>query len=150
MLIPLFIASLAITTQTAGYSDIPREHWAAASVNRLTAMGLFPPGKGKPFQGEKPVTRYEFAVVMDKFITDIRRSFIRQPTKKKIDTKKIRGRKEDGSQTAMIRLAEEGFLPYYSPIFHGPKDTITPEMLSIALSQVAQRLAWCFQREKSR
>ncbi|HWP30987.1 MAG TPA: S-layer homology domain-containing protein [Fimbriimonadales bacterium] len=144
------LAAVSIAIQVAGYSDIPRDHWAAGSVERLTNMGLFPPGKGKPFQGEKPVTRYEFAVVMDKFVTDIRRSFLRQPIKKKINTQKIRGRKEDGSQTAMIRLAEEGFLPYYSPIFHGPKDAITPDMLSIALSQIAKRIAWCFQSEKSK
>ncbi|MCL6624781.1 MAG: hypothetical protein K6T17_09240, partial [Fimbriimonadales bacterium] len=42
---------------------------------------------------------------------------------------------------AMVRLAREGFLPYYSPIFHGPEDTLTPERLAAALSQVAIRIS---------
>lgn len=142
MLIALmFFTTSWITIQAGGYSDIPKNHWAAPAVDRLVQYGYLPAGQGKPFHGNQPVTRYEFAVVMDRFIQDIRRSFIRLPKPKVINEKKIKGRADDGSQQAMIRLAREGFLPYYSPIFHGPEDTLAPEMLSAALSQVAIRIS---------
>ncbi len=142
MLTTFLIVALSWTApQAGGYSDIPEDHWAAPAVNRLVQAGYLPTGQGKPFHGNQPVTRYEFAVVMDRFIQDIRRSFVRQPKPKEINEKKIKGRTSDGSQQAMVRLAREGFLPYYSPIFHGPEDTLTPERLASALSQVAIRIS---------
>mgnify|MGYP001028997860 CR=1 FL=1 len=142
MFIALLISALSLSSaQAGGYSDVPKDHWAGPAIDRLVQAGFLPPGQGKPFHGNQPVTRYEFAVVMDKFIQDIRRSFIRQPKPKEINEKKIKGRTADGSQQAMIRLAREGFLPYYSPIFHGPEDTLTPERLASALSQVAIRIS---------
>ncbi|MCH8273915.1 MAG: S-layer homology domain-containing protein [Armatimonadetes bacterium] len=142
----LTLFSLAIA-QAGGYSDVPAEHWAAPAVGSLVSAGLLKPERGESFKGDQPVTRYEFAVVMDRFVRDIRKSFIRQPKMKTINEKKITGRKEDGSQEAMVRLAREGFLPYYSPIFHGPSDHLTPEMLSVALSQVAVKISALFREE---
>ena len=127
--------------QIAGYSDVPPSHWAAKSISHLVETKMLVPTPGANFQGDQPVTRYEFAVMMDKFITDIRRTFIRQPEKKAINEKKIAGRDIDGSKAAMVRLAKEGFLPYYSPIFMGPKDTMTPKMMSVALAQISVKIA---------
>lgn len=137
----------AVMNQVAGYADVPANHWAASSVEKLVAENLLPQGRNSNFKGDEPVTRYEFAVIMDRFITDIRKAFVRQPDKKQINASKIKGKQEDGSQSAMIRLAEEGFLPYYSPIFHGPDNTITAEQMSHALSQIARRIGWCFRKQ---
>lgn len=140
------VVSMAIA-QVGGYKDVPTGHWASNSIANLVSMKMLPVGGGREFQGDKPVTRYEFAVIMDRFIQDIRRAFLRQPEEKTINEAKIKGRTDDGSKVAMVRLAKGGFLPYYSPIFHGPSDTLTPEMLSIAMSQIAQRIAWCFRQK---
>lgn len=144
----LFVAaSVAVASQTGGYTDVPSDHWAAPAVQRLSAAGYVPAAQERSFAGEKPVTRYEFAVVMDKFITAMSRAFIRKPTKKTINASKIKGKVADGSQAAMVRLASEGYLPYYSPIFHGPDDTITPNQLTVALAQVSQRLGYSFRTQ---
>lgn|GEM_PF-4761143 len=147
MSLAMMLLSAAITAQSGGYSDVPRTHWASQAVGNLVAAGYLQKGGGKPFQGEQPVTRYEFAVMMDRFITDMSRAFLRKPAVKTINTRKIKGRAADGSLAAMIRLASEGYLPYYSPIFQGPKDTITPEQMAVAFAQVSQRLAYSFRTQ---
>ncbi|MFN8139744.1 MAG: S-layer homology domain-containing protein [Fimbriimonadales bacterium] len=143
----LSVLLIAVVSQTGGYKDVPATHWAAKSINNLVTAGYMPAGNNSLFQGEKPVTRYEFAVMMNRFVDDMSRAYVRKPTKKTINVAKIRGRDSDGSKTAMIRLASEGYLPYWSPIFHGPGDTVSPEQFTVALGQVAQRLAWGFRSE---
>lgn len=143
------VAIVGMLLQVAGYSDVPPSHWAAKSVTHLVETKMLVPAPGATFQGDQPVTRYEFAVMIDKFITDIRKTFIRQPEKKIINEKKIAGRDVDGSKAAMVRLAKEGFLPYYSPIFMGPKDTLTPQMMSVALSQISTKIASLYRPEIS-
>ncbi|MCW5946376.1 MAG: S-layer homology domain-containing protein [Fimbriimonadales bacterium] len=138
------IAAIAVALQVGGYSDVSRDHWAAKPIENLVAAKMLPPGEGKAFQGDRPVTRYEFAVLMDRFIQDIRKSFLRQPVPKELNLANIKGRDADGSQAAMVRLAKDGFLPYESPIFRGPTETITPEMMSIAMAQIAQRIGQLF------
>ncbi len=135
------VAIAGLILQTAGYTDVPKNHWASNSIANLVETKMLSPQPGAKFQGDQPVTRYEFAVLMDKFITDIRKTFVRQPEKKTINEKKISGKDTDGSKSAMIRLAKEGFLPYYSPIFMGPSDTISPKMMAVALSQISTRIA---------
>jgi hypothetical protein len=73
--------------------------------------------------------------------------FVRQPQAKTINEAKIAGRTEDGSKAAMVRLAKDGFLPYESPVFRGPAETLTPEMMSIALTQIAGRIGWCMRHK---
>ncbi len=141
----------AVMNQVGGYADIPANHWASSSVEKLVSSyhntRPLVEGRNSNFKGDEPVTRYEFAVIMDKFITDIRKAFVRQPDKKQINASKIKGKQEDGSQRAMIKLAEEGFLPYYSPVFHGPDNTITAAQMAHALSQIARRIGWCFRKQ---
>ncbi len=47
------------------FSDIPADHWARKAVEQMVKAGLI--GKsGDRFYGNKPVTRYELAVVLDR------------------------------------------------------------------------------------
>ena len=51
------------------YDDVPTNHWAYAAVEDLTSKGLlqgFPDGK---FKGNKPMTRYDFALVVNRMLT---------------------------------------------------------------------------------
>ena len=53
--------------------DVPAHHWAAGSVGRMEhqhILGLEPDGR---FRGDKPVTRYELAVALDRFVKRILR-----------------------------------------------------------------------------
>jgi hypothetical protein len=60
----LIAASPAAAQEIAFFPDVPRSHWAHEAVYRVTQAGLI---EGRPdgtFGGARPVTRYEFAVVM--------------------------------------------------------------------------------------
>ncbi len=48
------------------FEDVSRKHWAYAAVTALQAQGVlkgYPPGY---FQGRRPLTRYEFAVAIER------------------------------------------------------------------------------------
>lgn len=47
------------------FSDIPRDHWARKAVDRMVKAGLISRHTDR-FQGNKPVTRYELTVVLDR------------------------------------------------------------------------------------
>ena len=44
-----------------GYEDLNKEHWAYSSVENLVKKGIIKENSYK-FNGEDPVSRYEFAV----------------------------------------------------------------------------------------
>lgn len=53
---------------SAGFRDVPADHWAAGSVARVTGAGLMSGYPDGTFQGDKPVTRYELASVLDRLL----------------------------------------------------------------------------------
>jgi hypothetical protein len=60
----LVAASPAAAQEIVSFPDVPPSHWAHDAVDRVTRVGLI---EGRPdgtFGGARPVTRYEFAVVM--------------------------------------------------------------------------------------
>ncbi|MCD6578035.1 S-layer homology domain-containing protein [bacterium] len=69
----LFIA-IFIPVFSANYTDLPKNHWAYGSVQRMSKIGIF---KGivkngqLTFQGSKSLTRYEFSVAMDRLLNNI-------------------------------------------------------------------------------
>ncbi len=68
----LFVAML-LPIFSANYTDLNKNHWAYGSVQRMTKLGIF---KGivkngqLTFQGNKSLTRYEFAVAMDRLLNN--------------------------------------------------------------------------------
>ena len=62
------------------FKDVPKDHWAAESVQKLADAGIV---KGYPdgtFRGDKPITRYELAAALERFVEFIQQS--REPLKK--------------------------------------------------------------------
>lgn len=56
------------TTENGGdaatlFSDVPRSHWAYDAVSRLVEEGLLTGYGDGRFQGDQPLTRYEFAIL---------------------------------------------------------------------------------------
>lgn len=76
------ILPVAALAQTPAFSDVPASHWAAPSVNALAKAGIVngvgtsPLAVGAPqkgakkaaYDGNKPVTRYELAATLYRFI----------------------------------------------------------------------------------
>lgn len=76
-LILLCVALALLLTPAAAserFKDVPDDHWAAKSVDKLAEMGIMQGYPDKTFGGEKPVTRYELAVSLVKMIESIRAS----------------------------------------------------------------------------
>ena len=53
-----------------GYEDLNKEHWAYSSVENLVKKGIIKENSYK-FNGEDPVSRYEFAYDLSKMLDKI-------------------------------------------------------------------------------
>ncbi|MBA3727304.1 MAG: hypothetical protein H0W86_12945 [Armatimonadetes bacterium] len=111
-------------------------------------MKLWPEGK-RAFLAASPATRYEIAVALDRLRGIFEPRFASPAAPKRINVPRLKGRTVDGSQVAMTRLATGGYLPFGSPIFEGPGDTISPNTLSAVLAQFSERLGERLRKPKS-
>jgi hypothetical protein len=121
--------------------DVPARHWAKKSVDKVTSTGLMSTQNGK-FQGDKPVTRYELAVTLDRLVKYIEAG--RAPLHPTARPKPFPAPKgasaEEGK--AITHLVNEGFLPSDSPIVTGDGHAVvTAKQLSAAIAQVTIRLS---------
>jgi hypothetical protein len=57
--------------QAAEYPDVPSTHWAYAAVNRLSQIGVIEGRPGGTYNGNEPMTRYEFAVAIARLLQRI-------------------------------------------------------------------------------
>lgn len=135
------IALLALVLVPVGFvhaapAASPAPAWAVGSVNRITGkkiMSNLPDGK---FHGEKPVTRYELAVALDRFV-----QYIEAGRKPLHATSQPVGHAGNGSP-ALKHLIGQGFLPASSPLAKGKgTETVTAQQLSDALAEVTVRLS---------
>jgi len=56
------------TGTTAEYPDVPRGHWAYAAIDRLSQAGIIEGLPNGNYAGNKPMTRYEFAVAIARLL----------------------------------------------------------------------------------
>jgi len=135
-------APFAVQAQVAGFSDIPKEHWAADSVSHLATAGIIKSSSAAPFapvaaagakpgyNGDRPVTRYELAVTLYRFVQYIERANA-QP-KGRLH---IKGEPKSGAQ-AIEALIADGYLPKDTPLATNGGQMVTAKQLSTALGQV--------------
>lgn len=71
MLAVVAAATLAASPALAAnpFSDLPRAHWAYDAVERFAAAGVLSGYPDGAFRGEKPMTRYEIAVLVARAMT---------------------------------------------------------------------------------
>jgi hypothetical protein len=133
------------------YPDVPDNHWAAESVKQLARRGILiaaaPPktnAGSKPAQptysGNKPVTRYELAVTLYRFVQYLERA----------DRQKRGGAATRGAPSAqpmatpaapegaeaVRRLVAGGYLPKNTPLAQNGNALVTADQLADALAQV--------------
>lgn len=123
---------------SAAPPDVPAKHWAAASVQSVTdkkIMGTLSDGK---FHGSKPVTRYELAVALDRFVRYIEAGRMPLTT-----SPKATGSKGfTNTSPAVADLLANSFISAESPIAKGTgRELVTAEQLADALGQVTIRLS---------
>ena len=68
MLIASSISSLHAADRSKLYSDVPLNHWAYKAVEDLTEKGLIVGFPNGTFRGNKPLTRYSFAMVVSRML----------------------------------------------------------------------------------
>ena len=65
----------AASAQSGGFSDVSKGHWAAPSVAGLASRAILAPqGKAAKFDGSKPITRFELAITLWRFVQYIERA----------------------------------------------------------------------------
>lgn len=134
--------------QVAGFRDIPPGHWAAGSVAHLAAVGIIlgnsdtplspagtgakKPGRAKKgaYDGNKPVTRYELAATLYRFVQYIERANRQPKSKFGAELGSVDG------PTAVKLLLAGNYLPASSPLAKGDGTPVTADQFADALAQV--------------
>jgi len=121
-------------------SDVPPSHWAAGAVRRLTSEKIMVGSAGGKFQGDKPVTRYELALTLDRLVRYLeagRKPLASRPTQSPV---KIPASADAKTRQALMHLAQEGFIAPGSPLLQSNK-VVTARELTDVLSQVTIHLS---------
>jgi hypothetical protein len=61
------------TADRAEYPDVPRGHWAYEAIDRLSKAGIIEGMPNGTYMGQKPMTRYEFAVAIARLLDKLPR-----------------------------------------------------------------------------
>ena len=137
----------------SGFRDVPDSHWAAAAVKRVREAGIMagypntaqaaaattprrPAAAASPFNGNKPVTRYELAVTLYRFIQYVERA----DRQKKGRTSGASAAPPTTGPEAVRRLIREGYLPAGTPLAREGGKRVTAGELADALAQVLVRV----------
>lgn len=65
-----FLACFTLSYSDLKYEDVDKNHWAYKSIEKLVNMGIIKEDSFN-FEGNKPITRYEFAVELSNVIDTI-------------------------------------------------------------------------------
>ena len=92
----IFISILlipCITFAGMNFDDVPKNHWAYDAISELSERGIIEGFEGvntKKFQGEKPLTRYEFAQALYKAIVKLETELsIKKSNSNEIDVNEV-------------------------------------------------------------
>jgi hypothetical protein len=119
--------------QAGGFSDVPKTHWAAPSVTGLAATGIVAPQSGgTKYNGDRPVTRYELAVTLYKFVQYMERAGNQPRGKMKVEA--ITG------PDAVKKLVAGGYLPANTPLAKEGGKTVTANQLADAMATVITKI----------
>jgi hypothetical protein len=64
-------APAAMAQESAEYPDVPQNHWAYDAINKLSQAGIIEGMPNGTYMGNKPMTRYEFAVAVARILDKI-------------------------------------------------------------------------------
>ena len=127
------------SAQVGGFPDVPPDHWAAQSVAKLSAAGIvkgYPAGQKKPapkkdaYDGNKPVTRYELAVTLYRFVEYLEK--VNKQPKTKMGAQAF---PQNGAE-AVRRLIASGYLPAKTPLAQNGTKLVTANELADAMAQI--------------
>lgn len=135
------LAFPALAAPTLAPRDVPAGHWAAGSVRRVTAARLMTTAPNGDFNGNKPVTRYELAVTLDRLVRYIEASH-KPLSAAPPRPVAVPAATPAAAAAALKHLVGSGYLTRKSPLLKPPgTQIVTANELADALSQVTIRLS---------
>ncbi len=121
-------------------APVTPRHRAGEAVHRLAAPKTMTGSASGKFQGDKPVTRYELALTLDRLVRYMEAG--RKPLSAggKQNPVKLPAHANMPTQQALSHLAQGGFIGAKSPLLQGNK-IVTARELQDILAQVVIRLS---------
>ncbi len=121
------------------FPDVPANHWAATSVADLKAKGIVKADASGKFGGDKFVTRYEAAVLLDRFVHYMEQG--RKPLRTSIiDPKNMPKIAPGPAHDSLVFLTTYRFIPVTSSLLTKPGDK------PITAPEFADSLGWTINR----
>ena len=154
LLVALCIPVAAEKKAGSTFRDVPADHWAADAVKQMSDTGIvvgYPDGK---FRGDKPVTRYELAITLERFVhfVEASRAPLVKDERKPAPAEKPapKAPKKSGAarpdnldsqaKTSLGFLISEGFVPKNSLLAKDGAKPVDTELLAQSLTTVVARL----------
>jgi len=81
------LAALVVTARASAtpFSDVPSNHWAYQYIQSLAADGVIDGYPDGEFKGDRPLTRYEMAVIVARTLSHLRRDAGKAPSRADLD-----------------------------------------------------------------
>jgi hypothetical protein len=134
-LIAMAIVALPIRAQTTGFKDVPPDHWAAEAVKEVVAKGImkgFPDGT---FRGDQPVTRYELAVTLARFMQRVEESLKDLKARTPKVSIAVPVKPQHWAFQDLQFLVHHGYLSEDSPLLRDLSKPVDPDTVSAVLAQ---------------
>jgi hypothetical protein len=122
--------------QSGGFTDVPKTHWAAQSITGLATAGILAPQSGtakQTYNGDRPVTRYELAVTLYKFVQYMERADKQPRGKMKVEA-------PVSGPDAVKKLIAGGYLPANTVLAKEGGKNVTANQLADAMGTVITKI----------
>lgn len=133
--VAVLIATLPAFAQDTQLKDVPPDHWAAAAVKEVVAKGImkgFPDGT---FRGDQPVTRYELAVTLARFMRQVEESLKDLKTRTPKVSIAVPVKPKHWAFSDLQFLVGHGYVSEDSPLLRDLHKPADPDTVSAVLAQ---------------
>ena len=138
----VLLPTVAFADTPAVPRDLPPHHFAAGSVKRVIHENIMGTTKDGRFEGNQPVTRYELAVALDRFVQYIETGRKPLHAQNFPAPTRLPASANPGQRQALTHLVTNGFLPAGSPLVtKNGSALVTAKETSEALASVTIRLS---------
>lgn len=128
-------AILPVRAQTTEFKDVPADHWAAEAVKEVVAKGImkgFPDGT---FRGNQPVTRYELAVTLARFMRHVEESLKDLKARTPRVSIAVPVKPQHWAFKDLQFLISHGYVAEESPLLRDLSKPADPDTVSAVLAQ---------------
>ncbi len=129
------LATLPVLAQDTQFKDVPPDHWAASAVKEVVAKGImqgFPDGT---FRGNQPVTRYELAVTLARFMRQVEESLKDLKARTPRVSIPVPVKPQHWAFKDLQFLVSHGYVGEESPLLRDLSRPVDPDTVSAVLAQ---------------